>query len=77
MFDEGLLACMPNSVFVSSNVQFYIPIFPYSAPIMVSSSSYDDYEIENPPPLDYHISIESIEHEPTQTPQLPTWVHTT
>jgi hypothetical protein len=50
-------AYKPYSTFVSSYV-----------PIMVSSSSDDDNEDENPP-LDAHLSLdESIEHEPAPTP---------
>jgi hypothetical protein len=51
--------------------------FPSSVPILVSSSSDDDSEYVNPP-SPAHLSLyESIEHEPTPTPQLPRLVYST
>jgi hypothetical protein len=50
---------------------------PSSVPILVSSSSDDDSEDENPP-LPAHLPPdESIEHEPAPTPLLPRWVCST
>jgi hypothetical protein len=50
---------------------------PYFVPIMVSSSLDDDSEDENPPPPAHLPPDESTEHEPTPTPQLPKWIHST
>jgi hypothetical protein len=53
-----------------------IPNFYVSDPILVSSSD-DDSEDENPPLPTHLPPVGSIEHEPTPTPPLPRWVHTT
>jgi hypothetical protein len=57
--------CKSSSMFVSSFVH-----------ILVSSSE-DDSEDENPPPLAHLPPNESIEHEPALAPPLPRWVHST
>jgi hypothetical protein len=76
-FDENLLSCEPNSVIVpSSSYEPSSAFVPSSVPIMVSSS-YDDSEDENPPPLAHLSPDESFEHEPTPIPLLPRWVHST
>jgi hypothetical protein len=54
-----------------------LTIMPYFVHILVSSSSDDDSEDENPP-LPAHIPLdESIEHEPAPTPSLLKWVPST
>jgi hypothetical protein len=58
--------CDPSSVFVPS---FF--------PILVSSSSHDDNEDENPLPPAHLLLDESIEHEPKPTPSLLIWVRST
>jgi hypothetical protein len=58
-------ALEPSSTFVPSFV-----------PILVSSSD-DDSEDEHPPPLYQLPPDDSIELEPTLTPPLPRWVHST
>jgi hypothetical protein len=77
-FDENILACEPNLMFVPSLAcepsSTFVPSF---VPILVSSSSDDDSEDENPPPPAHLPPDESIEHEPAPTPQLPRWVHST
>jgi hypothetical protein len=71
-FNEYLSTYKPSSVIVPSS----IPNFFASAPILVSSSNVDN-EDENPPlPAHLHL-VGFVEHEPTPTPQLPRWVHTT
>jgi hypothetical protein len=50
---------------------------PYYVPIMVSSSSYDDNEDENPPPHAHLPPDDSIEPEPTPKASLPRWAHST
>jgi hypothetical protein len=74
-FDENLLACEPNSMFVPSLVCETTSTFvPSSIPILVYSCSDDDNEDENPPPHT-HLSLdESIEPELTPTLLLPRWV---
>jgi len=62
---------------VASPLQSSIPTSFVISPILVSSTTNDDSEDENPifptfPPL-----VEFIENDPTKTPQLPTWFHTT
>jgi hypothetical protein len=59
-------ACEPSSTFVPSYV-----------PTLVSSSSNDDSEDENPPLLDHLPLDESIEFEPAPTTLIPRWVHST
>jgi hypothetical protein len=89
-FDENILDCEPNSVFVTSltcepNSVFvlssaYEPsstFVHYSIPTMVSSSSNDDSEDESPLFLAHLPPYESIELEPTPTPPLLRWVHST
>jgi hypothetical protein len=86
-FDENLLACEPNSVFVPS-----LPCKPNSAFVPSSayepssafvpyydlfSSSYDDSEDENPPPPSHPPPDESFEPEPAPAPLLPRWVRST
>jgi hypothetical protein len=56
-------ACEPSLVFVPSYV-------------LVSSSD-DDSEDENPPPHTHLPPDESLEIEPTPSPPLPRWVHST
>jgi hypothetical protein len=58
-------ACDPFSMFVIS----YVPI--------LVSSSYDNSEDENPPLPTHLPSYDSFELEPTLSPQLPRWVHST
>jgi hypothetical protein len=77
-FDENILACEPNSIVVPSLAckpnSTFVPAY---VPIIVSYSSDDDIEDENPP-LPAHLPpYESIELEPAPTPQLPRWVHST
>jgi hypothetical protein len=72
------LAYEPDSAFVSSST--YEPssaLVSSSIPILVSSSSDDDSEDENPP-LPAHLPPDdSIEHEPIPAPSLPRWVRLT
>jgi hypothetical protein len=50
---------------------------PSSLPILVSSSSNDDSEVENPP-MHAHLPLdESNEHEPAPKPPLSRWVRST
>jgi hypothetical protein len=58
-------ACEPSLEFVPSSV-----------PIMVSSLDYDS-EDEDPPLPTHLLPDDSIEPEPTPTPSLPIWVHST
>jgi hypothetical protein len=77
-FDENLLACEPNSAFVSSSTCDPSSMFvPSSIPILVSSSSYDDSEDENPPLPTHLPPDDSIEPKPTPAPSLPRWVRST
>jgi hypothetical protein len=63
-FDENILACIPNSVFVpSSSYEPSSTFVPSLGPILVSSSD-DESEDENPPPPSHFHPNESIEHEP-------------
>jgi hypothetical protein len=76
-FDENLLACEPNSTFVT-----YSTCDPYSVfvPSFVLVSSLDDEsEDENLPPPTHLPPDESFEPEPTPTPTppLPRWVRST
>jgi hypothetical protein len=66
------LTFVPSLTYESSLT--FVP--PY-VPIMVSSSSDDDSEDENPPFLTHLHPDESIEHEPAPTPLLPRWVCST
>jgi hypothetical protein len=86
-FDENLLACEPNSMFVPSlDCEPNSTVVPSSvcepsstfvpSSILVSSSD-DDSENENPSPLDHLAPDESFEPEPTTTPTLPRWVRST
>jgi transposase InsO family protein len=76
-FDENLLACKPNSTIVpSSACEPYSAFMPSSVPILVSSSN-DDSEDENPPPLSHLPPDESFDPEPAPVPPLPRWVHST
>jgi hypothetical protein len=50
---------------------------PSFVPILVSSSSNDDSEDENPPAPTHLPPDESIEHEPAPAPSLPRWVRST
>jgi hypothetical protein len=71
------MACEPNSVFVpSSSCKTSSMFVPSSVPILVSSLD-DDNEGENPPPPAHLPPNESFEPEPTPTPSLPRWVHST
>jgi hypothetical protein len=62
-FDENLLACEPNLLFVSSSAYESSSMFvPFFVLIHVSSSN-DDSEDEDPP-LSAHLPLdESIEHQ--------------
>jgi len=77
-FDENILSCEPNSTCVPSLACKPSSTFvPYSIPIIVSCSSDDDNEDENPP-LPIHLPPdESIEHEPAPSPLLLRWVSST
>jgi hypothetical protein len=57
-------------------MKYYIMNFPINDPTLIYSSD-DDSEDENPPLASHLPLIGSIEHEPTPTPQLLRWVHTT
>jgi hypothetical protein len=77
-FDENLLSCYSNSMFVPFLA--YNPsskFVSYSIPIVVLSYLGDDSEDENPPPLTHLPPNESIEHEPAPTPSLHRWVYST
>jgi hypothetical protein len=63
---------VPSSAYDPSSM--FVPSF---VPILVSSSSDDDTEDENTPPPAHLPLDNSIEHEPTPTPLLPRWVHST
>jgi hypothetical protein len=77
-FDENLLACEPNSTFVpSSACESFSTFVSFSLLVMVSSSSNDDSEDENPTPPTHLPPNESIEHESTTTPLLLKWVYST
>jgi hypothetical protein len=77
-FDENLLARKPNLVFVLSSTYDPSSTFvPYFVPIMVSSSSDDDSEDENPPFISHLPPYESIDHEHVPSPLLPRWFHST
>jgi hypothetical protein len=79
-FDENILACEPNSMFVpSTTCEPYLTFVSSSVTILVSSSSDDDSEDENPPPP-AHLPLDESnehEHEPAPTPPLPRWVYST
>jgi hypothetical protein len=83
-FDKNLSTYEPNLLFVTSSayepsltsMPSSLPNFFVSDPIMVSCSN-NDSDNENPPPLAHLPLLESIEDEPTPTPLLPRWVHTT
>jgi hypothetical protein len=77
-FDENILAYKPNSTIVPSLAcEPSSPFVPSSIPILVSSSSDDDSGDENPPLPTHLPPNDSIEPEPTPTPLLPRWVHST
>jgi hypothetical protein len=86
-FDENILACEPNSVFVpslacapnstvvSSSTREPSSMFvPYS---VLVSYSYDDNEDENPPPPSHLPPDDSFEPEPTPAPSPPRWASST
>jgi transposase InsO family protein len=86
-FDENLLVCEPNSMFVpplayepNLTVVPSLVCEPYSmfvpSSVLVSSSD-DDSEDENPPSPAHLPLDESFEPEPPPTPPLPRWVHST
>ena len=67
-FDENYLSYEPNLTFVpSSTFDPSLKFVPYFVPILVSSSSNDDNEDENPPLLAHLPPNESIEHEHAPT----------
>jgi hypothetical protein len=71
------LAYEPNSTIVPYSAWNPSSTFvPYFVPILVSSSD-DDTEDENPPPPAHLPLDDSFEPEPSPTPQLPRWVHST
>jgi hypothetical protein len=77
-FDENHFAREPNSTFVPSSAYKPSSTFvPSSVPILVSSSSDDDREDENPPSPAHLPPYDSIELEPALKPLLPRWVHST
>ena len=88
-FDENILACEPNSMFVpslacepNSTVVPSLACEPYFAFVpsyVLVSSSYYDSEDENPPAPDHLPPDESFDPEPasTPTPLLPRWFHST
>jgi hypothetical protein len=69
------LACEPNSMVVPSSACLPSSVFVPSS-ILVSYSD-DDNEDENPPPPSHLPPDESFEPEPTLSPPLPRWVHST
>jgi hypothetical protein len=83
-FDENLLVCEPNSVFVPSlaydpNSTFvpsltYDPYLAFVPSSNLISSSYDDSEDENPPLPAHPHPDESFELELAPAPLLPRWV---
>ena len=76
-FDENLLACEPNSAGVPSLAcEPSSADVPSSVPILDSSSD-DESEDENPPPLVDIPPDESFEPEQAPVPPLPRWVHST
>jgi hypothetical protein len=77
-FDENVLACKPNSMFVLySSCNPYSMFVPSFVPILVSSSSSDYSVDENLPPPSHLPLDESIEHETKPTTFLPRWVPST
>jgi hypothetical protein len=77
-FDENLLTCEPNLVFLPSSASNPSSVFvPFYVPILLSSSSDGDSEDKNPPMPTHLPPYEFIEHEPTPTPLLPRWVRST
>jgi hypothetical protein len=86
-FDENILACEPNSVFLpflacapNSAVLASSACEPSLAPVpsfVLVSSSNDDSEDENTPPPAHLPPDESFEPEPALTPSLPRWVCST
>jgi len=83
-FDENILACKPNSASVPSLVckpnSTYVsssacePSSTFVSSHVLVSSSDDDNEDENPPPLAHLPPYESFEPAPTPSPPLPRWV---
>jgi hypothetical protein len=86
-FDENILAYEPNSAFVPSlacetNLMVVSssacePSSTFVPSSDLVSSSNDDIEDENPPPPAHPPPDESFEPEPTPSPLLPRWVHST
>jgi hypothetical protein len=86
-FDENILACEPNSVFVPSLAckpnSTVVPSSTYEPSLMfvpssvLVSSSDDDSEDENPLPPAHLPPNESFEPELTPAPPLPRWVRST
>jgi hypothetical protein len=86
-FDENLLFCEPNSVFVPSlSCEPNLMVVPSLAcepsstflpSSVLVSSLYDDSEDENPPPPAYLPPNDSFESELAPAPPLPIWVHST
>jgi hypothetical protein len=86
-FDENLLACGPNLVFLPSLAyepnSTVVPSSTYdpSSTFVPSSNlvyySDDDNEDENPPLPTHPPPYESFEPKPTPAPPLPRWVHST
>jgi hypothetical protein len=86
-FDENILACEPNSMFVPSLAcepnskvvpsSVYRPSSMFVPSSDLLSSSDDDSEDENPPPPAHPPPNESFETEPTLAAPLPRWVHST
>jgi hypothetical protein len=77
-FDENILSCEPNPMFVTSSAcKPYSTFVPSFFTILVSYSSNDDSEDENPPPPTHPPLDDSIEPKPALAPSLPRWVHST
>ena len=86
-FDENLLACEPNLVFVTSLAckpnsmvvpsSAYKPYSTFVPSYDLASSSDDDSEDENPPLPAHPPPYESFEPEPAPSPPLPRWVRST
>jgi hypothetical protein len=74
-FDENLLPYEPNSTIVPSSA--YEPSSTFVPYFDLVYSSDDDNEDENPPPPSHPPPDDSFEPEPTPTPPLLRWVHST
>jgi hypothetical protein len=76
-FDENILACEPNLAVVPSSAcepsMAFVPCF---VPILDSSSD-NESEDENPPPLADIPLNESFEPDQAPVPPLPRWVRST